>query len=162
MEWAVPWPAVRPVANAGVRALCREPYPGHRKGCPNWRKRPTCPPQAPLLAETIDLGKPVYCIFNAFDLAGHVERMRAQHSEWSMRQLRCCLYWQRTARKALRQKVERFLSSHQGLIPLYCPEATGVDVTATMAAIGVQLEWPPVSVAYQVALVGTPKDFPKA
>jgi len=32
-----------------------------------------------------------------------------------------------------------------------------VDVTATMASLGIKLEWPPVKVAYQVALVGTPK-----
>jgi hypothetical protein len=42
------------------------------------------------------------------------------------------------------------------LIAVTCPEACGVDVTATMASIGVALEWPPVSTAYQVALVGSP------
>lgn len=42
------------------------------------------------------------------------------------------------------------------MVAIYVPEACGVDVTATMKLIGIDLEWPPVNVAYQVALVGTP------
>ena len=99
---------------------------------------------------------PAYCIYNAFDLAEHVARMRKRHPEWSERQLRCCLYWQSGARKRLREKVDAFCAAHPGLVAVYCPEANGVDVTATMASLGIQLEWPPVSLAYQVALVGTP------
>jgi len=33
----------------------------------------------------------------------------------------------------------------------------GVDVTATMRSAGVELEWPPRKIAYQVYLVGVPK-----
>ena len=98
----------------------------------------------------------MYCVFNKFDLGTHVERMRAKHPSWSERQTYCCLYWQNTARKQLRQKVEAVLSERPECVALYCPEACGVDVTATMASIGIELEWPPVNVAYQVALVGTP------
>lgn len=145
-----------PIIRPEVRALCRRPYAGHPKGCPNWKRRATCPPRALLLGQVLDLSQPVYCVFNRFRLATHVRKMRAKHPEWSERQLRCCLYWQGTARKQLRAKVDRFLSENPGLSPVYTPEACGVDVTATMAAIGVQLEWPPISVAYQVALVGTP------
>ena len=133
------------------------PYPGHPRGCPNWNRRATCPPQAPLLHDVLDLKRPVHCVSNAFDLAAHVARMRARHPDWSYRKLVCCLYWQGAARKRLRERVSDFLAHHPGCIVLYCPEANGVDVTATMAAIGVDLEWPPVSVAYQVALVGTPR-----
>lgn len=148
---------IQPVVNLSVRGLCRKPYPGHPKGCPNWNKRPACPPQAPLLESVLDLTKPVYCAYNAFDLGAHVSRMQRRHPHWSDRQLRCCLYWQGTARAALRGKVQAFLEEHPGCIVLYCPEACGVNVTATMASIGIDLEWPPVTVAYQVALLGTPK-----
>lgn len=147
---------VEPVVAPGVRGLCRKPYHGHPRGCPNWGRRATCPPAAPLLPEVLDLAGPVYCIWNAFDLGSHVARMRKRHPEWSERQLKCCLYWQGTARAALRRKIEAFLAEHPGLVALTCPEACGVDVTATMASLGIELEWPPVSVAYQVALVGTP------
>jgi hypothetical protein len=33
-----------------------------------------------------------------------------------------------------------------------CPEAMGVNVTATMKEIGIQLEWPPKRWAHQVAM----------
>jgi len=148
---------VVPVIGRGVLALCRKPYYGHPRGCPNWGKRPTCPPQAPLLADLLDLDLPVHCIYNAYDLARHVAKMKKKHPDWSDRQLKCCLYWQGTARAALRKKVDVFLVDHPGLIVVNVPEACGVDVTATMASLGIALEWPPVSVAYQVALVGTPK-----
>lgn len=82
--------------------------------------------------------------------------MKAKHPGWSRWQLRCCLYWQPKAKKQLRQKVEAFLEEHPGCIAVYTPEAYGVDVTAAMASIGIDLEWPPERFAYQVALVGTP------
>jgi len=82
--------------------------------------------------------------------------MREKHPEWSERQLRCCLYWQHTARRQLRTKVADLLTQHPGLVAVFVPEACGVNVTATMASIGIALEWPPVQFAYQVALVGSP------
>lgn len=70
----------------------------------------------------------------------------------------CCLYWQPTARKQLRAEIARFKFMEQ---PRYkvvtCPEACGVNVTATMAFIGHVLEWPPTTVTYQVALAGVSK-----
>ena len=152
-------PVVRPVLNAKVRGLCRKPYPGHPRGCPNWNSRATCPPGAPLLSRLLDLSQPVYCAYNAFDLAAHVARMKVRHPEWSKRQLHCCLYWQGTARKQLRIRVDQFLERQPELIVLYCPEACGVDVTATMESLGISLEWPPARTTYQVALIGTPASF---
>jgi hypothetical protein len=35
-----------------------------------------------------------------------------------------------------------------------CPEALGLNVTATMRMIGIDLEWPPREFTYQVALAG--------
>ena len=51
---------VRPVIDPDVRDLCPRSYPGHPHGCPNYGKRPSCPPQAPMLAETLDLTQPVH------------------------------------------------------------------------------------------------------
>jgi hypothetical protein len=82
--------------------------------------------------------------------------MHAKHPNWTDRQIRCCLYWQSKARKELREKLKLFLSEHPEFIVLTTPEACGVDVDATMASLGAKLEWPPVSLAYQVALVGSP------
>ena len=153
---ATEFPSVAPVLDPAVRKACRLPYPGHPRGCPNWGKRADCPPRAALLPDVLDLSNPVYVAYTSFDLGAHVERMRARHPDWSDRKLRCCLYWQGTARKALWKKIEAFLETRPGLLALTCPEACGVDVTASMALIGVKLDWPPMKLTYQVALIGTP------
>ena len=150
------FPVVVPVQDPNVRGLCRRPYAGHPKGCPNWNKRSVCPPESSQLKDLLNSEKPVYCIYNKFDLAEHIARMRKKHPDWSERQLHCCLYWQGTARKQLREKVKAFLVRHPGQLVLPVPEACSVDVTATMATIGITLEWPPKQFAYQVALAGTP------
>jgi len=148
---------VVPVIDKSMRVLCKLAYPNHPKGCPNWNKKDTCPPKAPLLESVIILSEPVYLAYNAFDFGGHVKRMKDKHPNWSDRQTECCLYWQGTARKQLRQRVESFLADFpypQCLEVLYCPEACGVNITATMQSIGITMEWPPKTVAYQVALIG--------
>ena len=158
----MPYRQVIPVFDESVRKLCPESYPNHKDGCPNWNKRAICPPQAPLLGDTIDLSLAVWAVWNVFDFGGHVARMRKNHPDWSQRQLECCLYWQNTARKQLRGDISKLLSLlerglvAQRLVTLICPEGCGVNVTATMASIGIALEWPPKTVTYQVALVGMP------
>jgi len=39
----------------------------------------------------------------------------------------------------------------------FSDEANGVNVTATMKKIGIELEWPPREYAYQVAVLGRKK-----
>jgi predicted metal-binding protein len=162
----MPWQLVIPVLDKSVRSLCVKPYPNHPKGCPNWNKKEGCPPKAKLLGDIFDLAKSVYLVYNRFDFGSHVERMRERHPEWSQRQVECCLYWQGTARKQLRAQVEEFLVEAYNTQPLHvfsqlhqlhCPEACGVDITATMKSIGIDMEWPPKTVTYQVALVGFAK-----
>jgi len=144
--------------NSGLRKLCTRRYPGHPRGCPNFGKRDSCPPQAPLINETLDLTQPVWVIYNDFDLASHVAKMRARHPNWTERQMYCLLYWQPTARKHLRAVIEEFLQQHPGLLVVSTPEAQGVDVTSTMRGVGIYLEWPPRNVAYQVVLAGASLD----
>jgi len=149
---------VNPVIDPTVRGLCTRAYPGHPRGCPNFGSKPGCPPQAPLLADVLMLDMPVFAVWNVFDLAGHVERLRAKHPTWSNRQLVCCLYWQPMARIALRWEIRQLIRGPYRLLRVVtCPEAMGVNVTETMRAVGVELEWPPVKRAVQVALAGTVK-----
>jgi predicted metal-binding protein len=146
---------VNPVINHSVRALCVRPYPGHKKGCPNAGKKEGCPPSAPLFDRHYDLDRPIYAVVNEFDLARHVARMKAKHPKWSLRQLVCCLYWQRGARKKLKVKIqESLLRLPREYEANACPEAMGVNITATLADIGIVLEWPPVQTVRQVALLG--------
>lgn len=146
--------SVIPVIDYSVRKLCTKPYHGHPKGCPNFNKKPSCPPLAPYFDQVYDLTKPIFAICNVFDFKGHVEKMRAKHSNWSERQLRCVLYWQNSARKQLKRHIIEFLRQHRGYRVEPCPEAMGVNVTETMKNAGVILEWPPENVVYQIALVG--------
>jgi hypothetical protein len=149
---------VKLVIDYGMRNLCFRPYPNHPKGCPNYGKRPTCPPKAPHIEEIIDMRKPVFAIWNVFDFGSHVKKLKEVHPDWSQRQLECCLYWQGTARKKLNEQIGFFGLGLQGHILLKCPEACGVNVTETMKWIDEILEWPPVNKAYQVAIAGLPHD----
>jgi len=151
---------VVPVINTSVRHLCTKAYPGHPKGCPNWNHKAGCPPHIETVEQLLDFSKSIFAVYNRFDLGTHVQQLRKKHPKWSERQLHCCLYWQGTARKQLRQEVALLLADlHQfstGYDPvvLYVPEANGVDVTTTMATVGFVIEWPPRLYAFQVALVG--------
>ncbi len=169
---------VQPVIDYTVRKLCCSPYPRHDKGrnigCPNFNHKEGCPPKAPLFDKVFNLNEPVYAILNKFDLDAHVQKMKAGHPNWSDAQLRSCLLWQGRARKQLAKQVSEFILTHpqydvsmsyyrgieKELGPLYgkiitaSPEAMGVNVTKTLADAGIILEWPPIKVAYQVALAG--------
>jgi len=151
---------VEPVIDKSVRLLCLRPYPGHKKGCPNFGKRDICPPNCPLIDEVFDLSKPVVAVWTSFNLESHRERMKSKHPNWSRRQLDCCLYWQGGVNKNLRRNVEYnleryiFFNGEKNLIATYIPEAMGVNVTETMKNVGVILEWPPEKIVNKVAFVG--------
>lgn len=148
---------IRPFIDITVRNLCKMPYWQHPKGCPNYGKRSTCPPQAPFFRQAFNIYEPIYAVVNEFDLANHVSKMKAKHTDWTDPQLRCVLYWQGTARKQLREKVEQILTMElKGYIATYCPEAMGVNVDVTLKDIDIILEWPPEYIARQVAFLGRP------
>ena len=155
----MPIKQIKPIIDYSVRDFCFRPYSNHPKGCPNFGKRETCPPQASFIDDVLDLTKPVYAIWNIFDFACHTIKMSQLHPSWSRRQIECCLYWQGTARKQLKEEIFNFEfnPSHNGYDVFTCPEAMGVNVTETMKSIGEILEWPPVTKTYQVAIAGTKK-----
>ena len=141
-----------------VKEYCTLPYPDHPRGCPNYGMRACCPPEAPVIHDVMDMDRPVFLVWSAFDLAAHVEKMMSKHPSWSYRQAACCLYWQGTARNALMEtvnEVERGLYL-QGQRPksLMIPEALGIDVCLMMKEFaGIELEWPPRNLVYKVAVI---------
>jgi hypothetical protein len=161
----MPYQLVTPVYNPTVRKLCVHEYPNHPHGCPNFAHVDRCPPRAPLFPSVYDTAGDFYAIWSIFDLGAHVQRMRFRHPKWSDRQLRCVLYWQGTARKRLRSEINVFRIKHafvreydnETYLIHETPEALGVDVTATMKSIGIDLPWPPVDTVYHVALAGIAK-----
>ena len=154
---------VKPVVDYSVKSLCRKPYHNHTKGCPNSYKesKKQCPPRAPKIEDVINLNKPVYCIYNIFEIGKHISKMKKKHPDWTEHQLRCCLYWQPVARKQLKERIKNFLKEHRDVINVECPEGCGVNLTVTMKNIGIELEWPPKKLAYQITLLGTPNNGTK-
>lgn len=155
---------IMPVYNPDVRYLCKSRYRGHPYGCPNYGKRDTCPPTCKLLPDMLDLSKPVWALWADFNLAAHVSKLRMKFPYWSIRQLRNCRYWQGTVRKFLRQQADQWMKDHyhniphpRGYVLLECPEALGINVTATMKHIGVDLEWPPTQTVRKIFIMGVPK-----
>ena len=124
----------------------------HPKGCPNYGKKPTCPPFAPLWNETCDMA--TWVIWKRFNLAEQRERMKILQPTWAEqpRRLECCLYWQKGARKPLKDFIKKW--NMLGFFTTMVPEAMGINVTETMRQIGVILEWPPETWTYQVAMGG--------
>lgn len=145
---------VIPVIDYSVRQLCLRPYKGRPHGCPNYNKKKRCPPKARYFGDYFDLNKPFYAIINVFDLKSHAERMRQKHPNWSEKQLRNLLYWQPAARKELKKAVFEFCKQNKGYHISICPEGEGINVFKTLNNIGIQMEWPPKNISYQVAIVG--------
>lgn len=153
----MPWSRVTPILlDCAPGELCRRSYPGHKNGCPNYGKRPTCPPKAARWTIETIARYEWYAVWIEFELGAHVARMQDRHPDWSQRQCECCLYWQGTARARLRAAIVEYLRAtpFSRVIKVHSvPEAHGCDVTATMATLGVALEWPPKVMTHHVAIV---------
>lgn len=155
---------VQPVIDTSMRGLCCKPYHNHPRGCPNYGVRDTCPPKAKMLPEVFDLRRDIWALYAEFDLKAHIRKMQKLQPLWTDHQLRCCLYWQGTVRKFLRKKADEWVERHayrhprirdtQGFLYTTCPEAMGVNVTATMRNAGINLEWPPRITSRMIYLAG--------
>ena len=140
------------------RAMCILPYKNHKKGCPNYGKKPDCPPHVPMFDQIFDLSKPIYAIFSTYDLLSHTEKMKIKHPHWTETQQLNVLYWQGTARKSLKENIEKFnkIDREKGYYSTTSPEAMGVNVTQTLENAGIKLEWPARKTVYKVAFAGVP------
>jgi len=137
-----------------MQDLCKNPYPNHPKGCPNYGKRKTCPPNAPLIDKILDFKKPVYIIYTNFQIGKFARKMKKKHPGWTERQIYNPLYWQGKARKEHREEVRRFLKKNPGIISIKCPEGYGVNVQLLMKNVGISLEWPPRKITRIISLAG--------
>jgi len=149
------------IVDSSVRRLCSRAYPNHSKGCPNFGKRASCPPQCKLLEDEFDLKQGFWVVWVNFDFETHRNKMLQKHPNWSQRQIDCCLYWQGKVKSQLKKEVQTLLFFLTGnnwrLVNGLCPEAMGINITGTMELIGVKLEWPPKQIVRKVALIGVVK-----
>ena len=138
--------------------LCQKPYGSNRHGCPNYGKRDTCPPRCKPFYDVVNPADPTYVIYTEFNIGMHAYRMSKKHPEWTEKQCYCLLYWQPTARKQLRNEIERFRGLHPAYTVFECPEAMGLNVDKLMGWQDIQLEWPPRNLTYRVAVAGVLRD----
>jgi len=149
--------------------LCRSPYHNHPKGCPNYGKRPDCPPCA-RIDKVFDLSKPMYVIYTEYPVGQFAERMRLNHPEWAHtpRQWYNCIRWQGTARKQHKCDIMSFefsmlLKKNRDIVVDTNPEALGINVTELMKQVGIDLEWnyhedhDPERKTYRVSIAGNLK-----
>lgn len=145
------------VVSPKAREWCLLPYPGHPRGCPMFGRKPTCPPQAPMIQDFLDPSKSLYIVWAEFNLAAHAQRMKQAHPNWSERQCRCLLYWQQGVRAELRHNVQAAMMMTGTTEATLVPEAMGVNVYATCAASGLRLDRiRDIKVDRHVAIMGYP------
>ena len=109
--------------------------------------------------KVFDIKRPVYAIFCMYDLGGHIEKMKARHPNWTETQLLNVLYWQKAAKKQLKELIMEFCKDYrqEGYYVTTSPEAMGVDVTKTLKEVGIDLEWPARKTVRKVAFAGIKK-----
>jgi len=132
---------------------CRLPYPDHPKGCPNYGKKETCPPFSKPFYALVK--PPFYLVIYNFDLEAQVLRMKKRHPEWSERQCRNLLYWQKGVTKKLREEANSFIQTNEkDLILLKVPESNGVNLFLTCENIGIKLEKNPQKIVKKMMIIG--------
>lgn len=136
------------VATDCTNEWCRLPYPQHKNGCPNYG-REKCPPGAVSFKKIIN--PPFKLVAVRFNLEEHAERMKEKHPNWSDKQARCVLYWQKGVDKKLRQECEKIADDN---LILYRPEAHYINMFATCRKIGLILEKNPKKYVWKIAIIG--------
>lgn len=140
-----------------VQNYCKRRSERFPKGCPNYNKKETCPPNQPLIDEVLNFSKPIYIIYTEFDIGDFAKKMWKKHPEWTERQAYNCRYWQPRARK-FQKKEEVKAVNELGLTKVVdSPEAHGVHLDFLMRKIGIELEWPPRKITRLVSLSGYSK-----
>ncbi len=141
-RWIVPVEKIFWSSREQILKWCRLPYPRHPKGCPNaygkcsiWDGAKT--------REAVDFSKPMWIVYNEFDLSAHVAKMKDRHPKWSDVQCRNLLYWQPTSLTGLNARAEKFFEMMQpqqwGRL-IYLGESDGVNLWRTAVHAGIPLE----------------------
>lgn len=142
------------VFSSNIQKLCLKPYPDHPHGCPNFGRKPGCPPRQPAIDRVLDFSRPIYVIWVELNLVKWIKRMKKLHPKLRTYAQRANLrYWQPAIRSQLNALINRAIQD--GSIEIAVdPEAHGVNVSALMQLVGVKLEWPPKKFVRKVVLAG--------
>ncbi len=139
---------------------CKMPYKGNPKGCPMYNTRAECPPQCQTLDELLNLNHykmicsvsfgyrrimesetpNLYLVYQEYDLALQEYKMQEKHENWSVKQCRCCRYYQRGLDNRIMKEAEKFISNRKGYTILKRPEANGLNCFSTLRFHDIKLE----------------------
>jgi predicted metal-binding protein len=122
-----------------------------RNGCPNYGKKPGCPPRN-LFSEDYDLREPIYLIATDFDLTEHAQKIRNAHPNWTEKAIYNSRYWQNTARNRHLDEIQEFMSAHPNYSIERSPEGSGINIDSLCRQQGIVLEWPPRKVSRVVSI----------
>jgi len=150
-----------------VREWCKLPYPmpkpDHPRGCPNYGKKPLCPPTAPYRADILVKFKNFKIVHAVFDFKRYKELVRESHPAWSDRQVENVLYWQSAVKKVLKDRVfgdhrhidndRVVLGAGSGFDNCQSMESAGIDVFATLKNNDIPIEHRPENIVTLVSLV---------
>ena len=129
-----------------TKEWCALPYPGHKgkkPGCPNYYGRCwNCGrSKIRLLTKDIDTKRPIWIVYNEFNLKRHMTKMKRRHPDWSERQLRNVLYWQPRSFKGLDERIKIALDLIKPRPNIVSSgEGQGVNLYATCFHSGLKLE----------------------
>ena len=131
------------VVDRKFQGMCCLPFYGHPNGCPNFGKKHGCPPNSFLETEFLDFSRDMYVIYTKFDITSFSRKMLEMHhkSKNYPRQLCNPRRWQPHTRKLHNENINYFHNLHNSMYLDNSPEARGVNVTALMKTIGIELDW---------------------
>ena len=135
-------------------AWCQIPYPSYPKGCTNYGKAETCPPNAPMVDQWFDLEFPHWFVVAKCDITAQAAKMAEAHPEWSPKQCANSRYWQGPAHKMLRYHSRELMEKNPGTDFTLRPEAMGVIVITTAKKLGIPIELKPNGTLFKISLVG--------
>jgi len=135
---------------------CRLSYYNHPHGCPNFGKRKSCPPFTKNFLDIIE--PPFFLVIEEFNIDLYIKKMKEKHPNWTDKQCRNLLYWQKGVKKKLKEKAYEFSGYlGNGYTVLEVPEANGVNVFQTCNNVGIMLERYPQKIIKKVMIIGKKK-----
>jgi len=144
-------------ARASDGTWCLRPYSGYPKGCPNFVKG--CP-QKRLdflkLNGHSEMKYDWFAVIEEYDIDAWEKKQHKKHPFKSRRWCRNPRHWQKGVMSRLLKKAQAFHNAFLSHIILDIPEASGVNVLATMARAGWFIQMHDPKTIRKVMLVGKP------
>lgn len=121
---------------------CALPYHNHPRGCPNFDKCKEHLRKRVRADDIYNFFMPMYLVYVEFDLKKHAIKMKKNHPDWSKRQCRNLLYWQRGVDRRLSKEIGRVFKKKDLYKKGYLAtaEGYGINTYATARNAGLKLE----------------------